>query len=169
VLVCHLQGRRVWPASAHPGSLLLSFILGSGCGAAGAAAYGTSALSSVPSGDARGAGAGGPSWAQHQHASIPNTRWWDTTLGSLLAAASFTGATQRSRVAQLEAAPSAPSLGPHFIADAAAKALPAVVNITVNHSFGPPSRGMNGFGVFGTKCAPLVHLYLCCPFGVTRR
>jgi len=53
-------------------------------------------------------------------------------------------------VAQLESATdtAAGALGRHFIADAAAKAFPAVVNITVNHNVAPPSRS---FGVYGGK------------------
>eukprot|EP00873_Tetraselmis_striata_P010484 jgi/Tetstr1/430748/TSEL_020533.t1 len=141
------------PRSARPTSLLLSFLLGSGCGAAGTAVYTSSALNSVPE-EGCSAGSRGPSgWGGPQ-----STAWWDHTrlqeaVGGLLgaaAAAASVGTAKRSRVAQLESATdtAAGALGRHFIADAAAKAFPAVVNITVNHNVAPPSRS---FGVYGGK------------------
>ena len=153
--------------SRRPSGLVMGFLLGSGATAACTALYGSPLLGNpAPTESHQSPGSPGGTTS----APDPEQQLWDSIslerlLGGLSSAAMAVSSMRRSTAAQQSEAPpsiprqaapapaaaaasASPLLGRHFIADAAAKAAPAVVNVTVDHT---ASRQPHGFGVFAAK------------------
>mmetsp|Transcript_12974 Transcript_12974/g.30779 ORF Transcript_12974/g.30779 Transcript_12974/m.30779 type:complete len:516 (+) Transcript_12974:219-1766(+) len=127
-------------------SVLFSFLLGSGAGLAGSAAYGSKRAAAVHHPEGQGSSSssdGGQTWEDVLRRALGGL--WGTAAAASAVAVAAPASAGSAHSEAADGAAASP-FGPHFIADAAEKAAPAVVNVTVNHA----NRG-HGYGMFSTK------------------